>query len=164
MTQELLDLKQAIANQDLSRAMAIVNDLEAMSREDKIQKIQSHLAVLLLHLLKMQLEQRLTNAWRASVLNALLQIKRTNRMGNKKTPYIQSEDWQEAIAEVMPEVYVIAATEVLGGVLDDAQVEELANQQKLFSCAISLLNQTYAQDANDLRRVASELLNRFLSS
>ena len=159
MTQELLDLKKAIANQDLTKAMAIVSDLEVMSREDKIQKLQSHLVVLLVHLLKMQLERRLTNSWRASILNSLLQIKRTNRMGNKKTPYIKSEDWEEAIAEVMPEVYVLAATEVLNGVLNDNQVEELANYQELCGWSTTLLRQTYQQDANDLRQAASRMLN-----
>lgn len=159
MTQELLDLKEAIANHDLDKAMAIVYDLEVMGREDKIQKIQSHLIVMLVHLVKMQLEQRLTNSWRSSILNSLLQIKRTNRMGNKETPYIKEEDWEEEIAEVMPSVYLTAATDVFGGVFSDDRVEERTNQKQLNKIAILLLQETFRKDSNVTRENARALLN-----
>ncbi|MDJ0532728.1 MAG: DUF29 family protein [Xenococcaceae cyanobacterium MO_207.B15] len=141
MTQELIELKEAISHYDYQKALEIVNDLEAMSREDKIQKIESYLVVLLVHLLKIQVERRITNSWRASILNALLQIQKTNRMGNKKTPYIKSDEWQSYIEEVLPEVYLSASTEVKvnGREVDDIELEMIVNDDSLISLAQSLL-------------------------
>ncbi|MDJ0745115.1 MAG: DUF29 family protein [Xenococcaceae cyanobacterium MO_167.B27] len=161
MTQELLDLKEAIAHYDYQKALEIVNDLEAMSREDKIQKIESYLVVLLVHLLKIQVERRITNSWRASILNALLQIQKTNRMGNKKTPYIKSDEWQSYIEEVLPEVYLSASTEVKvnGREVDDVELEMIVNDDSLISLAQSLLLLTAPQkDSSTLKTAARNQL------
>ena len=161
MTQELIDLKKAIAHYDYQKALEIVNDLEAMSREDKIQKIESYLVVLLIHLLKIQVEKRITNSWRASVLNALLQIQKTNRMGNKKTPYIKSDEWQSCIEEVLPEVYLSASTEVRidGREVDDVELEAIVNDNSLITLAQNLLFFTYRQkDSSTLKAAARNQL------
>lgn len=161
MTQELIDLKKAIANYDYQKALEIVNDLEAMSREDKIQKIESYLVVLLVHLLKIQVEKRITNSWKASILNALLQIQKTNRMGNKKTPYIKSDEWQSYIEEVLPEVYLSASTEVRidGRELDDLELEAIVDNDSLISLAQSLLLLSYRQkDSSTLKAAARDRL------
>ena len=161
MTQELIDLRKAIANDDYQKALEIVNDLEIMSREDKIQKIESYLVVLLVHLLKIQVEKRITNSWRASILNALLQIQKTNRMGNKKTPYIKSDEWQSYIEEVLPEVYLAASTEVRidGREIDDVELETIADNDSLISLARTLLLLTYQQkDSSTLKAAARNRL------
>ena len=157
MTQELIELKEAIAHYDYQKALEIVNDLEAMIREDKIQKIESYLVVLLVHLLKIQVEKRITNSWRASILNALLQIQKTNRMGNKKTPYIKSDEWQNYIEEVLPEVYLSASTEVKvdGREVDDVELETIADDNSLITLALTLLLLVYQKkDSSSLKTAA----------
>ena len=161
MTQELIELKEAIAHYDYQKALEIVNDLEIMSREDKIQKIESYLVVLLVHLLKIQVEKRITNSWRASILNALLQIQKTNRMGNKRTPYIKSDNWQSYIEEVLPEVYLSASTEIRidGREIDDVELETIADNDSLISLAQNLLLLTYRQkNSSTLKAAARDLL------
>ncbi|MDJ0596745.1 MAG: DUF29 family protein [Pleurocapsa sp. MO_226.B13] len=161
MTQELIDLRKAIAHHDYQQALEIVNNLEAMSREDKIQKIESYLVVLLVHLLKIQVERRITNSWRASILNALLQIQKTNRMGNKKTPYIKSDEWQSYIEEVLPFVYLSASTEVRidGREVDDVELEAIVDDNSLISLARTLLLLTYRQkDSSTLKTAARNQL------
>ena len=161
MTQELIELRKAIVHYDYQKALEIVNDLEIMSREDKIQKIESYLVVLLVHLLKIQVEKRITNSWRASVLNALLQIQKTNRMGNKKTPYIKSDEWQSYIEEVLPFVYLGASTEarIDGREIDDVELEAIVDNDSLITLAHNLLFLTYRQkDSSSLKTAARDRL------
>ena len=161
MTQELIELKKAIAHYDYRKALEIVNDLEVMSREDKIQKIESYLVVFLVHLLKISVEKRITNSWRASILNALLQIQKTNRMGNTKTPYIKLDECQSYIEEVLPEVYLSASTEVRidGREIDDVELETIADNDSLISLARTLLLLTYQQkDSSTLKAAARNRL------
>jgi hypothetical protein len=63
MTQELIDLRKSILEGRYTDALAIVDELEGMSRQAILRNIQSFLIRLLIHLIKNQVEQRLTNSW-----------------------------------------------------------------------------------------------------
>ncbi|TAE56516.1 MAG: DUF29 family protein, partial [Nostocales cyanobacterium] len=84
MTQELTDLRNSILAGKYEDALAIVDELEGMSKQAILRNIQSFLRVLLIHLIKNQIEQRLTNSWVASIRNALVEIKKINLKENKK--------------------------------------------------------------------------------
>ena len=158
MTQELLDLKMAILNNDADRALEIVQELETMDREDQINNIQSYLVVLMVHLLKIEIENRIINSWRSSILNSLLRIQRLNRMGNKKTPYIKSNRWEEYILEILPEVYLKAATEINEGQYSDSELETLTDEPKLINTTISFLKLTSDRNPSLLKQTASKQL------
>ena len=49
--EEILELKQCLLHQEYDRAFAIVEDLEAMGRQDKINNLESFLVILLIHLI-----------------------------------------------------------------------------------------------------------------
>jgi hypothetical protein len=50
--EELLELQQSINSGDYAKALSIVDEMEAMSPEDKVEKIYSYLIILLLHPIK----------------------------------------------------------------------------------------------------------------
>jgi len=50
--EELIKLRETIEKQDFVTALQIVDELEEMSVEDKLNKIFSYMVVLLLHLIK----------------------------------------------------------------------------------------------------------------
>ncbi len=72
MTQELIDLRNCILEQRYTDALAIVDELEGMSKKAILRQIKSFFKVLLIHLIKNQIEKRLTNSWAASMRNAVL--------------------------------------------------------------------------------------------
>ena len=63
MTQELVDLRTAILEGRYDEALVIVDDLEFMSRKSIVLNLESYLTRILIHLIKNQVEQRLTNSW-----------------------------------------------------------------------------------------------------
>ncbi len=52
--EEILELKEKLLNQDIEAAILLVDELEAMGRQDKINTLESFLVVLLVHLIKIQ--------------------------------------------------------------------------------------------------------------
>ena len=74
MTQELIDLKRSIMEGRYDDALAIVDEWEWMSKEQILQKIESFLVRLLVHLIKNQVEKCLTNSWAASIRDSVLKI------------------------------------------------------------------------------------------
>lgn len=56
MTQELIDLRASILEGRYSDALAIVDELEGMSKQAILRTIQSHLVILLIHLIKNKIE------------------------------------------------------------------------------------------------------------
>ena len=50
--EEILQLKDCLLRQEYERAFAIVEELEAMVRQDKINNLESFLVILLIHLIK----------------------------------------------------------------------------------------------------------------
>jgi hypothetical protein len=63
MTQELIDLRTSILERRYADALAIVDELEGMSKQAILRNIESCLVRVLIHLIKNQIEQRLSNSW-----------------------------------------------------------------------------------------------------
>jgi hypothetical protein len=77
--EELLELKGLLLNGDISGALLLVEELTEMSKDDKLNKIDSFARILLLHLIKQAAEQRSTRSWQLSIKNAVREIQKTNR-------------------------------------------------------------------------------------
>lgn len=97
MTQELINLRDSILQGRYADALAIVDDLEGMSKKAIIRQIRSFLKILLIHLIKNQIEQRFTNSWIASIRNSLREIQDVNLKENKKSYYINQDEWENFI-------------------------------------------------------------------
>jgi hypothetical protein len=63
MTQELIDLRTSILEGRYADALAIVDELEGISKQAILRNIESCLVRVLIHLIKNQIEQRLSNSW-----------------------------------------------------------------------------------------------------
>jgi hypothetical protein len=72
MTQELIDLRASILEGRYEDALAIVDELEGMSKKAILRAIKSFVVRMLIQLIKNQVEQRLTNSWAASIRDCLL--------------------------------------------------------------------------------------------
>ncbi|MFN6325399.1 MAG: DUF29 family protein, partial [Aphanizomenon sp.] len=87
MTQELMELRQSILEGRYDDALEIVDDLEEMSKQGTLRKIEAFLVRLVIHLIKNQIEQRLTNSWIASISDSVIQIAKLNIKDNQKSYY-----------------------------------------------------------------------------
>ncbi|WP_019506545.1 DUF29 family protein [Pleurocapsa sp. PCC 7319] len=112
--EEILELKDCLLNQQYDRAFAIVEDLEAMGRQDKINNLESFLVILLIHLIKIQVEGRVSRSWKNSIINSLLAIQKRNKLG-KKSHFIKENNWSEHILNCQFEAILGAAKEVFEG-------------------------------------------------
>jgi hypothetical protein len=149
--EEILELKDCLLNQQYDRAFAIVEDLEAMGRQDKINNLESFLVILLIHLIKIQVEKRVTRSWRNSISNSLLAIQKRNRLG-KKSHYVKLDEWDEHILNCQLEAILCAAKEVFEG-MDYRDLEKLVDFDQLMIVGNELLALIYSSNPREIVEV-----------
>ena len=119
---ELLQLRTHIEHGHYAEALILIGEMEEMSRDDKIQKIESYLQVLLLHLIKQRVEGRTTRSWDVSIRNAADAIRRINKRRRAGGCYLDEEELAEAIDESLPSALRLASLEALEGRYDEAEL------------------------------------------
>ena len=120
---ELVELRTLLETGRIEEALLLVDELEEMSREDKMNKISSYMRILLIHLIKQQAEQRRTRSWEVSIKEALRQINRTNSRRKAAGVYLSREELQSELEDVYDLALERAALEAFGGVYS---VEDIA--------------------------------------
>ncbi|WP_017654242.1 DUF29 family protein [Fortiea contorta] len=143
MTQELRELRESIAEGRYEDALEIIDDLEGMSKQATLRKIEAFLVRLCIHLIKNQIEQRLTNFWIASISDSVIQIAKLNLKDNQTSYYIKSDEWQEFIEEAIEIGIRPASVEIFAGNLKPHQISQRLNRELLLNFAQELLQLTY---------------------
>jgi hypothetical protein len=156
MVQELIDLRQSIVAGRYQDALAIVDELEGMSKQAILRNLESYLVRLLIHLIKNQVEKRLTNSWAASITDSIRQIKKLNLKDNKKSYYINQNEWSDYLEEAVEVAIIEASIEVGGGIYTPNQLKEIVNIEQIIVLATSLIDLTYNYSAKDLLSVVQE--------
>ena len=84
--EELLELREFVVAGNLDAALSLIDELEEMSKEDKINKIYSYCVVLLVHLIKQQAEKRTTHSWDVSIRNSIdvIDLSENSQPGHSK--------------------------------------------------------------------------------
>jgi hypothetical protein len=134
--EELETLRHYIESGDLNGALAVLDEMEAMSKEDKINRVRSYLVVLLMHMIKESIEQRTTRSWQNSLRLALHQIEHHNKRRRAGGYYVPAEDMPQLVAEAMETAIIAASTEVLDGTLSPEEVEERIDRGALVAQAL----------------------------
>jgi hypothetical protein len=160
MTQELIDLKKSILEGRYTDALAIVDELEGMSKQAILRNIQSYLKILLIHLIKNQVEQRLTNSWAASLRNAILEIKKLNLKDNKTSHYINSDEWISVLEDVVESAIRDASLEALNGIYNEFEFTEMVDKSQVIQIAQRLLALTYSYSVKELPAIVAESLTQ----
>ena len=137
--EELLALRKSIQERDYEEALRLVNDLEEMSKEDKLNKIYSFAVILLVHLIKQQTENRTTTSWELSVRNAVRGIQRTNKRRKAGGHYANREELAEIMTEAYDEALDNACVEIFEGQHDRQYLREKLNEANIQSAALSLV-------------------------
>ncbi|MEY4517407.1 MAG: hypothetical protein RLZZ499_6 [Cyanobacteriota bacterium] len=138
--EELIQLRESIEKHDFVAALQIVDQLEEMSVEDKLNKIFSYMVVLLLHLIKEDGEKRLTKSWKLSINNSIKQINRINKRRKSGGYYANKADLNEIIDDAFELALEGAAIEAFGGAYDEQELLELIKVDEIKDKAISVLD------------------------
>lgn len=150
MAQELIQLRQSILEGRYDDALEIIDDLEEMSKQATLRKIEAFLVRLCIHLIKNQIEQRLTNSWIASISDSVIQIAKLNLQDNRKSYYIKADEWQEYLDEAVARAIRPASAEIFEGTLKPSQITQRLNRQILIEIVQKLLNLTYQYQPKEL--------------
>lgn len=156
MIQELIDLRQSIIEGRTDNALEIIDDLESMSQEHILQKIESFLVGLLVHLIKNNVEQRLTNYCVASMRHSLLKIQRLNLKANQTSYYINQADWDVYLEDAFEDAIFEACIEVSEGAYKPRQLKEVVEKNEVLNVANKWLFLTYVCSKEALRNVINE--------
>lgn len=150
MVQELIELKSHILAGNYEEALNIVDELEGMSKQAILRNIESFLIRLLIHLIKNQIEHRLTNSWAASIVDSLRQIQKLNLKDNKTSYYLQQNEWQPVLEEELEAAINPASVEIFGGMLNPLQLSQRIDREAILAIAQTLLNLTYQYSRKEL--------------
>lgn len=160
MVQELIDLRTSILEGRYEDALAIVTELEGMSKQEILRNIESFLIRMLIHLIKNQVEQRLTNSWAASIRGSLREIKNRNLKDNKTSFYIDKNEWNLIIIEVFEDAISDASVEVVNGAYTPFQLSEMVDKNQITLIALNLLDLTYTHSKQELPVAVNEYLTQ----
>lgn len=135
--EELLELKKLLLKGDIQGSLALVEELEEMSRDDKISNIGSYAVILLLHLIKQQAENRTTRSWDLSIRNSARAIQRKNKRRKAGGFYLTPEELRLALEEAYLEAIDAAAQEVEEGRYEPEELAQLVNQEEILNRALT---------------------------
>jgi hypothetical protein len=137
--EELLELKALLLKGDIKGSLAIVEELEDMSKNGIISTIRSYAVILLLHLIKQQAEKRTTRSWDVSIRNSVREIQRQNKRRNAAGYYLSDEELTDTLKDAYLNALDAASLEVEAGRYQSEQIEAIIDKNKLISDAFLLI-------------------------
>ncbi|MEG4029981.1 MULTISPECIES: DUF29 family protein [unclassified Microcoleus] len=139
--EELLTLKSLLLKGDIPGSLAIVEELEEMSKKDIIKTIRSYAVILLLHLIKQQAENRTTRSWDISIRNSVLEIQEENKRPRGAGFYLPIEELLIVLEMAYRQAINKASLEVEEGRYEPRELSQLVNQEALINQAMTLISQ-----------------------
>lgn len=140
--EELLELKAHIEQGRYADALALIAEMEEMSKDDKINKVESFLEILLIHLIKKRAENRTTRSWEYSISNALFHIRKINKRRKVGGTYLSEEELRNSIDEVYSMALKRASLEAFEGILRESELAEKVHENAVKTEALKLILQT----------------------
>ena len=139
--EELLTLKSLLLKGDIPGSLALVEELEEMSKKDIIKTIRSYAVILLLHLIKQQAENRTTRSWDISIRNSVLEIQEENKRPRGAGFYLPLEELLMVLETAYRQAINKASLEVEEGRYEPRELSQLLNQEVIIDRAINLISQ-----------------------
>jgi len=140
--EELWELRRYVEAGDVDAALALLDEMEEMSRDDKITRIRSYMKVLLTHLIKQAVEKRSNRSWDVSIRNALDEIATHNKRRKAGGWYLRHDELVETLREAYELALDRAALEAFGGAYSAADVRAMHDPTALLQEVMQLIAQT----------------------
>lgn len=139
--EELYQLRTYIEQGRYAEALNLIEEMEEMSRDDKVNKITSFMEILLLHLIKQNAEKRTTRSWNVSINNSLRQIARVNKRRRSGGYYLEREELREALDEAWPSALELASLEAFEGRYEPEELARMVDDRDLKEKALQMVLQ-----------------------
>lgn len=137
--EELLEIKEFLQHGQIADALALVYDLEEMGKKGISHNIRSYAKVLLLHLIKREVEKRTTKSWNVSICNAVTEIKELNARPKARGSYLNEDELASIVLSAVPSALQIASLEVFNGDLSVKEIQSRINTEEVLQQAFVLL-------------------------
>ena len=137
--EELLELKALLLKGDIKGSLAILEDLEDMSKNGIISTIRGYAVILLLHVIKQQAENRTTRSWDVSIRNSVREIQRQNKRRKAAGYYLSDQELTDTLNDAYLNALDAASLEVELGRYQSEQLEAIIDKNKLISDAFLLI-------------------------
>ncbi|MEQ9369997.1 MAG: DUF29 family protein [Coleofasciculus chthonoplastes F3-SA18-01] len=144
--EELITLKEFIQQGKIPEALELVEELEEMSKSDKLNKIFSYGIILLLHLIKKAAENRTTKSWQVSIFNSVKQIQRTNQRHKAKGTYLTEDELRETLQDAYESALRNAALEAFEGIYEAEEIGAMVNREEIIEMAMDLILERQSTD------------------
>ena len=137
--EELEALRKMVEEHDYTAALALIDEMDEMAKDDKIVKVISFLHVLLVHLIKQNTEKRTTNSWNRSIDFSLRGIHNSNKRRSSGGFYLKLQELEDAIEESFNAALKDAAREAFEGAFSKKVLGEMINIDAIKEEALSLI-------------------------
>ena len=137
--EELLELKQLLQHGEINSALELVDELEEMGRKGIASNIRSYFKVLLLHLIKQQIEKRSTKSWEASIHTSVAEIQYLNQRPKGKGVYLTNEELKEVAESAWNSAVVKASLEAMEGIYDARAIAAMVDKDEVTAQALVLV-------------------------
>ena len=137
--EELFELRTCIEQRRYTDAMALIGEMEDMSKDDKICKVESFTIVLLVHLIKKEAQKHTTRSWEVSIRNAVREIGRINKRRKAGGYYLREEELRETAEEAYEAALDNASLEAFGGSYSESELAEMVDEEKIMDTALQLI-------------------------
>ena len=137
--EELEALRKMVEAHDYSAALALIDEMDEMAKDDKIVKIEAYIRILLVHLIKKYAEQRTSNSWDSSIDHSLDGIISSNKRRKAGGYYLTEIELTKAINERYNRALKDAAKEAFGGVFDSKKLSEMIDSEAIKKEALDLI-------------------------
>lgn len=140
--EELLELRGHIEQGRYAQALALIGEMEEMSHDDKINKIEGFLHILLLHLIKQHAEGRSTKSWEVSIKNSAEGVNRVNKRRKAGGYYLTLDELKQSVDEIYPASLRQASLEAYEGRFSDVELAAQFDEGVLKAKALQMVLET----------------------
>lgn len=149
---EILDLKAQLLQGNFQDAIKLVNQLETMARQDKINALENLLVIIESRLIVAMNQENIYMGNINEIRNSLIEIQQRNRLGEQDF-YIPADNWQPHLENTIPWAILIAVeTTEICEEIDAEQLKNKINFELLKSQTLELVRLTYSLDAYEIDR------------
>ncbi|NEO11176.1 MAG: DUF29 domain-containing protein [Moorea sp. SIO4G2] len=137
--EELMTLKELLYEGKIPEALELIEELEEMSKSDKLNKLFSYGIILLLHLIKKAAEKRTTKSWEVSIRNSVKQIQRTNQRHKAKGTYLTETELLETLEDAYQSALDRASLEAFEGSYEAEEIAKMVEREEIIKTAMDLI-------------------------
>ncbi|NEO72777.1 DUF29 family protein [Moorena sp. SIO3H5] len=137
--EELMTLKELLYEGKIPEALELIEELEEMSKSDKLNKLFSYGIILLLHLIKKAAEKRTTKSWEVSIRNSVKQIQRTNQRHKAQGTYLTEEELLETLEDAYQSALDRASLEAFEGSYEPEEIAKMVEREEIIKTAMELI-------------------------